>query len=411
VDGIHPSCLEAALTSDVVDAPSFPVRRTCPYQPPDAYHALGAQGPLNKVTLWDGRQVWAVTGYAAARALLGDERLSADRTRQEYPTMAPHLTSQAARKLVLVGEDPPLHDKHRRLLNPEFSLKRARAMREGIQQMVDGLIDTVLEIGPGVDLVTEYANPIPSRTMSDLVGVPAKDRLFFQAATAGVMQARDEIESQQAGTDLATYLVDLVSTQVHDPGDNVIGRLIPAVHAGDITQEELAQLAMVLMIAGLETTSSMIPLGVIVLLEHPDQLAALTSGAVPVPTAVEELLRYLAVTDFGGVRWVTADIEIDGHLIKAGDGIVVSSTMANRDAAVHADPHAFDLSRGSRQHLTFGYGIHQCIGQNLARLQLEIAYRTLFERIPTLRLAVPNEEIRMRTTGTMQGVERLPVTW
>lgn len=403
--------MEVVLSTELADAPPFPERRSCPYHPPESYLRIGARGPLSQVTLWNGRQVWLITGYAQARALLSDDRLSADRTRQEYPTMAPHLGAEAARKLVLVGEDPPLHDRHRRLLNPEFSLKRARAMREHIQELVDGLIDNILATGPGADLVTEYAMPIPSRVMSELVGVPYADRDFFQAATAGVMQGKDVAQTQQAGTELAAYLNKLVADQVDAPGDNVIGRLTGAVRSGELSQEELAQLAMVLMIAGLETTSSMIPLGVITLLEHPEQLRALTSGAVPVPTAVEELLRFLAVTDFGAVRWVTADIEIDGHTIKAGDGIVVSSTMANRDESVHDDPHRFELVRGSRQHLTFGYGIHQCLGQNLARLQLEIAYRSLFERIPTLRLDIPSEEIRMRTTGTMQGVERLPVAW
>ncbi|WP_050803450.1 cytochrome P450 [Candidatus Protofrankia datiscae] len=155
----------------------------------------------------------------------------------------------------------------------------------------------------------------------------------------------------------------------------------------------------------------MIPLGVVTLFAHPEQLAAFISGEVPVQTGVEELLRYLAVTDFAAVRWVTDDIEIDDVVIRAGDGIVVSSTMVNRDESVHADPHVFDISRGNRQHLTFGYGIHQCLGQNLARLQLETAYRTLFARIPGLRLAVPFEDLRMRSSGTMQGLESLPVTW
>jgi cytochrome P450 len=399
------------VSSDLADAPSFPERRTCPYHPPESYKEISSRGPLNQVTLWNGRRVWLVTGYAEGRKLLSDPRLSADRQQEQYPTMAPHLQAQAARKLVLVGEDPPLHDKHRRLLNPEFSLKRARAMQEGIQALVDELIDNILAIGPGADLVTEYALPIPSRVMSQLVGVPYEDHDFFQSATAGVMQARDAAQSQQAGTELARYLAQLVDLNLERPGDGVIGRLVEYVHSGEVTRDELAQLAMVLMIAGLETTSSMIPLGVITLLEHPEQLEALTSGAVPVPTAVEELLRFLAVTDFAAVRWVTDDIEIAGHTIRAKDGIVVSSTMVNRDPGVHEDPHTFDIARGNRQHLTFGYGIHQCLGQNLARLQLQIAYETLFRRIPGLRLGISSDEIRMRTTGTMQGVERLPVVW
>ncbi|HWE91488.1 MAG TPA: cytochrome P450 [Pseudonocardiaceae bacterium] len=405
----------SSALADAADAPSFPERRTCPYHPPESYKQIGARGPLNKVTLWNGRRVWLITGYELARTLLTDTRLSADRTRQEYPTMAPHLEAQAARKLVLVGEDPPLHDKHRRLLNPEFSLKRARVLQPDIQRIIDELVDNILAIGPGADLVPEYAMPIPSRVMSALLGVPYEDHDFFQAATAGVMQARDQAQSQAAGTELAQYLGKLVDAEVRRPSDGIVGRLTEHVRSGELTQDELAQLTMVLMIAGLETTSSMIPLGVITLLEHPEQLAEFTSGEVPVPTAVEELLRFLAVTDFGAVRWITGDIELGpeygDEVIRTGDGIVVSSTMANRDPGVHHDPHEFDISRGNRQHLTFGYGIHQCLGQNLARLQLEIAYRTLFARIPTLRLGIASEDIRMRTNGTMQGVERLPVEW
>jgi cytochrome P450 len=403
--------MEDPVPTAAPDSPSFPERRTCPYQPPESYKQLGARGPLNRVTLWNGREVWLVTGYALARTLLSDPRLSADRTQAEYPTMAPHLQAQAARKLVLVGEDPPIHDLHRRVLNPEFSLKRARAMQPYIESLIDGLVSNILDIGPGADLVQEYALPIPSSVMSRLLGVPYEDHDYFQAATAGVMQARDEIQSQEAGTGLAEYLAGLTERQMREPGGGVIGRLCERAIAGEISQNEVAQLSMVLMIAGLETTSSMIPLGVITLLEHPGQLAAMTSGAVPMPTAVEELLRLLAVTDFGAVRWVTDDIEGDGYTIKAGDGIVVSSTMTNRDPSVHDDPFTFDVGRGNRQHLTFGYGVHQCLGQNLARLQLEIAYRTLFQRIPGLRLGIPVSEIRMRTTGTMQGVERLPVEW
>ncbi len=399
------------MSVDLEDAPSFPVPRTVPYQPPESYRQISSRGPLNKVTLWDKRRVWLVTGYAQGRRLLSDPKLSADRTRQEYPTMAPHLGAQAARKLVLVGEDPPIHDIHRRLLNPEFSLKKARALAPRIQELVDGLIDDMLAAGPTADLVQSYALPIPSLVMSELVGVPYEDHKFFQAATAGVMQAREPAETEAAGAQLAQYLGTLVERNLTEPGDGVIGRLVHYVQAGTITAAELTQLSMVLMIAGLETTSSMIPLGVVTLFAHPEQLAAFISGEVPVQTGVEELLRYLAVTDFAAVRWVTDDIEIDDVVIRAGDGIVVSSTMVNRDESVHADPHVFDISRGNRQHLTFGYGIHQCLGQNLARLQLETAYRTLFARIPGLRLAVPFEDLRMRSSGTMQGLESLPVTW
>ncbi|MCX5208614.1 cytochrome P450 [Kitasatospora sp. NBC_00240] len=394
-----------------VEAPSFPVRRTCPYQPPDVYREISERGPINKVTLWDGRQVWLITGYEEGRRLLADERLSSDRSYDEYPTMAPHLGAPAARKLVLVGEDPPLHNHHRRLLNPEFSLKHARALRPDIERIVNGLIDGIEEIGAPADLVEHFAAPIPSLVMSALLGIPYEDHAFFQSATAGIMQGKDQAGTEAAAAELVRYLDRLVTAQEEERGESLVGRLVEHVDTGELSHDEVVQLTMVLLIAGLETTSSMIPLGVLALLDHPEQLAALRSGEVPAVTAIEELLRITAVTDFAGVRWITADIEIDGHVLKAGDGLVISSTMVNRDERVHEDPYAFDISRGSRQHVTFGYGIHQCLGQNLARLQLEVAFETLVRRLPGLRLAVPAEELRMRRTGTMQSVERLPVAW
>ncbi|MFF4969755.1 cytochrome P450 [Streptomyces sp. NPDC001037] len=399
------------MSADAVEAPSFPQRRTCPYQPPGVYRDIAERGPINQVTLWNGRRVWLFTGYAESREILSDPRLSSDRSYDEYPTMAPHLGAEEARKLVLVGEDPPIHDIHRRLLNPEFGLKHARALRPRIQADIDALIDAIVEKGPPADLVADYAMPIPGLAMSALLGIPFEDHAFFQDATRGVMQASTPEETNAAGKALFGYLDGLVSAQERDPGEELLGRLARRVLMGELGHDELVQLAMVLLIAGLETTSSMIPLGVVALFDHPEQLAALREGRVPVRDAVEELLRITAVTDFGGVRWVTDDIEIAGRHIKAGDGIVVSSTMANRDPSVHAAPYTFDLSRGSRQHLTFGFGIHQCLGQSLARTQLEVAYETLVRRLPGLRLAVDPGELAMRQSGTMQGLVSLPVTW
>ncbi|MFF4819299.1 cytochrome P450 [Kitasatospora sp. NPDC001309] len=399
------------MSASSVEAPSFPVRRSCPYQPPDVYREISTRGPINQVTLWDDRRVWLITGYAEARRLLADERLSSDRSYDAYPTMAPHLGAPAARKLVLVGEDPPVHHHHRRLLNPEFSLKHARALRPDIERIVNGLIDRIEELGSPADLVEHFAAPIPSLVMSALLGIPYEDHAFFQTATAGVMQGRDPEHTEASAAELVRYLDRLVTAQERKPDENLVGRLVAHVESGELTHDEVVQLAMVLLIAGLETTSSMIPISVLALLEHPEQLAALRDGVVPAAIAIEELLRITAVTDFAGVRWITDDIEIDGLLLKAGDGLVVSSTMTNRDDRVHAEPYEVDLARASRQHLTFGYGIHQCLGQNLARLQLEIAFETLVRRLPGLRLAVPSEELVMRRTGTMQSVERLPVAW
>ncbi|WP_151772616.1 cytochrome P450 [Streptomyces abyssomicinicus] len=393
---------------------AFPQPRTCPHQPPPGYDALRGQGPLAKVALYDGRDVWLVTGYAEARALLSDPRLSSDRTRPGFPVLAPRFRASVARKLPLIAQDPPVHDVHRRLLNPEFSLKHVRAMRPQVQEIVDRFIDRMLEKGPPSDLVADFAVPVTSLVVSRLLGVPVEDQSFFQDATSRLMRATEAGPSQQAGGELAAYLDRLVTRLRTEPGDGVLGRLASQeVEEGRLPHDELVQIALVLLVAGHETTASMIALGTIALLEHPERLAELRADPDVLPGVVEELLRLLAVTDLAGSRVAVEDIAIAGHTIRAGDGVLVSGTLANRDPDVHADPDVFDPKRAGRSHLTFGYGIHQCLGQNLARLELELAFRSLFTRIPTLRLTVPAAELPVRgtDTGTIQSADHLPVTW
>jgi pentalenic acid synthase len=400
-----------ALSAESIDAPPFPQRRVCPYEPPAAYTELSERGPINPVTLWNGRRVWVVTSYSMGRGLLADPRMSSDRTHEEYPSMSANLSAQAARKLVLVGMDPPEHDVHRRLLSPYFGLKQARAMRPIVQAIIDELVDEILAKGPVADLVADFAQPIPSRTMFALMGIPDEDADFFESVTSGIMQGADAEGANQAGARFVAYLDKVIAAQEREPGAGLIGDLAKLVNSGELGHDEVVQITMVLLIAGLETTASMIPVGAFILLRHPDQLGALLAGRASLSSAVEELLRMAAVTDFAAIRWAKEDIEIDGHRIAAGDGVVVSSPMVNRDPAVHEDPYAFRIDRGSRKHMSFGYGIHQCLGQNLARVQLEVAYETLFRRIPGLRLAVPADAITVRKIGHMQGVIDLPVTW
>jgi cytochrome P450 len=392
---------------------TFPQARTCPYLPPAGYQELRGQNWLTRVALWDKRVVWLVTGYAQARQLLGDLRLSSDRSNPDYPVLLPHMAAEVARRqLLLMGMDPPEHDVHRRMLNPYFSLKQVRALRSNVERVVTDAVEAMLTMEPPVDLVSQFALPVPSTVISELLGIPRTDQEFFQEATRRMLQARDHTETQLAGMELLRYLDRIVSEQEKAPGAGLIGQLVAHVEAGELTHQELVQLSLVLLVAGHETTASMIALGVLTLLEHPDQLARLHANQQLVPTAVEELLRVIAVTDLAGIRVATADIELDGQVIAKGDGVLISATLANRDTAVHDEPEAFDVGRPTgRQHLTFGYGIHQCIGQNLARLELEVAFRVLFDRIPTLRLAVPADQLRMREKVNVQGVMELPIAW
>jgi pentalenic acid synthase len=226
------------------------------------------------------------------------------------------------------------------------------------------------------------------------------------------VQSVDAEGLKAARLELNEYLDGLITQLQAEPRPGLLNSLVAKQLAnGEIDREELVASALLLLVAGHETTASMTSLGVITLLEHPDQLAALRADPSLVPGAVEELLRVLAIADLAGSRIATADIEIDGQVIRAGDGVIVPNSIANRDGSVFEDPDTFDVHRSARHHIAFGYGVHQCLGQNLARLELEVIITALFDRIPTLRLAVPVEELKLRPGTTIQGVNELPVTW
>jgi pentalenic acid synthase len=285
-------------------------------------------------------------------------------------------------------------------------------MRADIERIVHGFIDEMLAAGPPADLVSQFALPVPSMVICRLLGVPYEDHDLFQDASRRLVQATDEAAAITARDDLDHYLDGLITKLQAEPVPGLLGSLVAEQLAnGEIDRQELVSTAMLLLVAGHETTASMTSLSVITLLEHPDQHAILRADPSLVPGAVEELLRYLAIADIAGGRIAKADIQIDGQLIRAGEGVIVTNSIANRDGSAFEDPDTFDVHRSARHHIAFGYGVHQCLGQNLARLELEVIITALFDRIPTLRLAVPVEQLTLRPGTTIQGVNELPVTW
>ncbi|MFE7663935.1 cytochrome P450 [Streptomyces celluloflavus] len=402
-----------ATTPQTQDAPAFPSDRTCPYQLPDGYAQLrDEQGSLRKVTLYDGRLAWVATKHETARKLLADPRLSSDRTHADFPATSPRFEGLRDRRPAFIGMDPPEHQAKRRMTISEFTVKRIKGMRTDIERIVHGFIDELLAAGPPADLVSRFALPVPSMVICRLLGVPYADHDFFQDASRRLVQATDVASAVAARDDFEEYMDGLITKLQAEPGSGLLGSLVAEQLAnGEIEREELISTALLLLVAGHETTASMTSLSVITLLEHPDQHAMLRADPALVPGAVEELLRYLAIADLAGGRIATADIEIDGQLIRAGEGVIITNSIANRDGSVFADPDTFDVHRSARHHLAFGYGVHQCLGQNLARLELEVIITALFDRIPTLRLAVPVEQLTLRPGTTIQGVNELPVTW
>jgi cytochrome P450 len=352
----------------------------------------------------DGRRAWLLTRYKDVRAILTDLRVSVE----------PRLPgdTELPRPGWFIGMNPPKHDVLRRMLTRDFMIRRMEAMRPGIQRIVDELIDAMLDAPTPVDVVDAFAYPLPSLVICQLLGVPYEDHEFFQSRTQ-VMATRDGTpeDRQQAIMNLVNYLHRLVARKEEQPGEDLISRLIvEQVRPGALTHEELAGMATVLLGAGHETTGNMTAIGILTLLQHPEQLAQIRSNPELAPAAVDELLRYLSIIETAS-RTATEDIEVGGEVIRAGEGILFGLASANRDGNVFADPNTLDIHRQARDHAAFGAGIHYCLGAPLARMELEIAFSTLARRIPTLRMAVPIEEISFKHGMAAYGVWHLPVTW
>ncbi|MFF4454207.1 cytochrome P450 [Streptomyces goshikiensis] len=390
---------------------AFPQDRTCPYHPPAAYEPLREGRPLSRVTLFDGRSVWVVTGHPEARSLLSDGRLSADRQHVSFPNPSRRFQGLQDRRTALLGVDDPEHNTQRRMLIPSFTLKRTAALRPRIQETVDRLIDAMVARGPRAELVSSFALPVPSMVICALLGVPYEDHEFFEAQSRRLLRGPEAADTRDARDQINGYLAGLIERKRTDPGHGLLDELIATrLETGETDVEELVSLAAILLIAGHETTANMISLGTFTLLRHPEQLAELRAEPSLMSEAVEELMRFLSIAD-GMLRVATEDIEIGGVTIRPDDGVVFSTSVINRDDAVFENPDALDWHRPARHHLAFGFGIHQCLGQNLARAEMEIALGTLFDRLPGLRLAAEPDLIPFKPGDTIQGMVELPVAW
>lgn len=395
----------------------FPMRRRPPFDPPARYAALRDEAPVVRAMLPGGQPAWLVSGHENVRRILTDPRVSSDRFAPGFPTVVPITEAQRRRAAFgrsLIGTDPPVHTDQRRMLITEFTVKRVQALRPRIDEIVNERIDAILAAGAGnpVDLVKELALPVPSLVICELLGVPYADRDFFQGRTKVLIRrSTAPADREVASTELNDYFERLITAKEADPGDDLLGRLIVRNReTGVFTHDLLVGLATLLLLAGHETTANVIALGTLALLEHPEQRAALVADPDLAPATVEEMLRFLTIVE-AGFRVATGDIEIGGVTIKAGEGIVALGASANRDDAAFTDPDHLDIARGARHHVAFGYGIHQCLGQNLARMELDIVFRTLFRRIPTLKLAVDLAKLPFKDDAFIYGVYELPVSW
>lgn len=407
-----------AIDPGTSPARAFPIRR-CPFGPPPEYAQMRDESPLVRIRLPNGHPVWLVTRHAEAQAILADPRISTDVTRAGFTTFGSDpddatMTDTEMHAGMFIDMDPPEHDVYRRMLISEFSVKRVRAMRPGIEATAHELIDAMLAAGRPADLVADFGLALPSLVICQLLGVPYEDREHFQHYSRRMVDFfTDPGAAAAAMVEIRGYLDGLVARVERDPGDDLLGRLVTQrVATGELRHEELVGMAFLLLVAGHETTANMLPLSVLTLLRHPDQLAESRADPELWPGAVEELLRYLSITDWAAFdRMAVADIEIGGRTIRAGDGVYVSGLAADHDERAFPGAGTLDIHRGARNHVAFGYGVHQCLGQNLARAELEIALRALFERVPGIRAAVPDEELAFKYGAPIFGLATFPVTW
>lgn len=388
---------------------SLPTAREHALDPPPRFAELRERSPITRLALPDGTEGWLVTDYELACDVLVDQRFSARQDiRVPPPGQAP---APPAAPGFFVRMDAPEHTRYRRRLAGQFTRRRMLLLESRIGEIAEEHVERMLSAGAPADLVADYALPLPSLVICELLGVPYGERERFQrdaAVAFDVGQPRERVSAALA--DLNAFLAELVRRKRREPGEDLLSGLLDAP---DLTDEEVAAMAFLLLVAGHETTASMLALGAFALLTHPGPWRGALTGTDPKPMArlVDELLRYLTIMQFGAMRVAREDLEVRGERVRAGEAVVVSLSAANRDPRAFPGPDVLDPGRERPMHLAFGLGAHHCLGHQLARTELRLGYGTLFRRIPDLRLAVPPHSVRMRDTSAVYGVHSLPVSW
>ncbi len=393
------------------DLPVIPVPRAahCPLHPP-AEFTRWRQEPGLRRAMYHGRPAWVVSRYQDIRAALLDPRLSADTIPASLKPASPDSTTP----VMFARIDDPEHHRLRRMMTRDFTFRRCEAMRPKIQELVDQHLDEMIGKGPPADLVEDFALPVPSLMIAMLLGVPSEDLGLFQHhSTVGLQTSTTDEQRAESFGAMYAYIQELVHRREHDPGDDLISRLVTGyVMTGELTRETATMSGVVMMLAGHETSANMISLGTVALLQHPEVFKRLgrTDDQALVANIVEELMRYLSIVHSQVDRVATEDFTLGGQLVRAGDFVVMNLPAGNWDTDFVDDPEAFDVERNTRGHLGFGYGVHQCIGQNLARVEMQVAFATLARRLPGLKLAAPSNELRFKEAD-IYGMKELPVSW
>ncbi|KAF2718597.1 cytochrome P450 [Polychaeton citri CBS 116435] len=395
--------------------PSFPFARENGYHPPSLNAKLRHECPISKVKLYDGNQAWILTKHKHCCEALVSDRLSADRRAHGYPEI--HESGKKARdaKPMFVNLDNPEHDQQRAMLEPEFTAEAVeQKWRPRMEKTIDRLLDRFIEKGRNhqpIDLVKELATPLPTHIIYEALGVPQKD-VEYLSNDSEVRNSTSRNAAESANTHLHEYMADLVKAKIKEPGDDIISRLVENYQKGNLTEDEVVTLAFLVLTAGNAALISSIGVGVLILLEHPDQLQEFKQKPELASKVVIEITRYHVASALNSRRAVMKDTEIGGQKLRAGESVICSVQAGNRDEDKFGrDAESFNIHRDVEfgDSLGFGYGPHRCQADKFSRAQLEIALTKLFQRLPHLRLAKTASELSYTPATMNAAVTELPV--
>ena len=392
---------------------SSPVKFTParPGQPPPDIRTISGGRPVFRAELPDGRIAWLVSGYESVRRMVIDQRFS--RALAVAPGRAlPGFEMSAAGSVS--GTDPPEHTRLRKLVASAFTARRVEALRPRVAGIVSQLIDAMTGRTQPADLVASFSLPLPAQVICEMLGVPAADVEQFHAWSDAIIGdwQRDPGEIMTSAAELYGYFGTLIENKRAQPADDLTSALIAARDDADrLSEHELTAMCCGLLIAGHETTANQINLSLLLLLDHPGQVAVLRADPGLIPGAVEELLRCTRLGGLPPARVTREDIQLGGVVIPAGELVIPLYSTANRDPSVFTDPDRFDVTREAASHLAFGAGVHHCLGAQLARVELQEAFRGLIGRLPGLRLAVPASDLEFKPGMAIHSLRELPVRW
>jgi len=399
------SAARGALDPDFKEDP-----RIDPYP---EYARMRGRCPVSQVVRSNGMRPYLITRYEDAKAALADPRLSKNpyvgRQALEEGGLGPvYFQGRAGLAHNMLSADPPDHTRLRRLVSAQFTPRRTAQLAPRVQQIADELVAAFARNGEA-ELIHDFANQLPALVIAELLGVPGEDRERFRSWSQDSLLPAQHPRQLPAMNALNEYLAAAVERKRVEPGENLLSALITGEDTDQLTEQEVVGSAVLLLVAGHETTVNLIGNGLLALLTHPEQLDLLREKPELIPNAIEEFLRFDGPVERATLRFAAEEVEIGDTVIPEGEIVSVVLNSANRDDGAFGDPDRLDVTRSPRGHLAFGHGIHFCLGAPLARLEGRIAFETLLRRLPGLELAAPPEQLKYRVSTIMRGLEALPV--